>query len=114
VLGLFGTSLLYGDGMITPAISVLSAVEGLEVIAPAFSRFVLPITIAILAGLFFVQSHGTAVVGRVFGPVMVVWFVTLAALGVWHVASAPSVLGAVRSEEHTSELQSLAYLVCRL
>ncbi|WP_425485838.1 potassium transporter Kup [Gemmatirosa kalamazoonensis] len=95
ILGLFGTSLLYGDGMITPAISVLSAVEGLEVLTPRFAPYVEPITIAILAALFFVQSHGTAKVGRVFGPIMVVWFATLAALGVWHVAGAPGVLGAV-------------------
>ncbi|MBV9880235.1 MAG: potassium transporter Kup [Gemmatirosa sp.] len=95
ILGLFGTSLLYGDGMITPAISVLSAVEGLEVVTPALSRFVVPITIVILALLFFVQSHGTAKVGRVFGPVMVLWFATLATLGIWHVASAPSVLLAI-------------------
>jgi KUP system potassium uptake protein len=95
ILGLFGTSLLYGDGMITPAISVLSAVEGLEVLTPKFATFVVPITIVILAGLFMVQKHGTAKVGRVFGPVMVLWFLALAVLGVWHVAGAPRVLAAL-------------------
>ncbi|MDF1504008.1 potassium transporter Kup [Roseisolibacter sp. H3M3-2] len=95
LLGLFGTALLYGDGMITPAISVLSAVEGLEVVTPAFAPFVVPITVAIIATLFLVQSRGTATVGRIFGPVMVVWFLLLAALGVWQVAQAPGVLGAL-------------------
>ena len=95
ILGLFGTSLLYGDGMITPAISVLSAVEGLEVITPALSPFVIPITIAILAGLFLLQSRGTAGLGRIFGPVTFVWFLALAVLGIWHIAQAPRVLAAV-------------------
>jgi KUP system potassium uptake protein len=94
-LGLFGTALLYGDGMITPAISVLSAVEGLEVVTPAFTPYVLPITIAILAALFLVQRRGTASVGRVFGPVTLLWFGTLTALGVWHIAGAPRVFAAV-------------------
>jgi KUP system potassium uptake protein len=94
VLGLFGTALLYGDGMITPAISVLSAVEGLEVLTPAFAPFVLPITVAIIAALFFFQSRGTAKVGRIFGPVMVLWFATLAALGVMHIVREPAVFGA--------------------
>jgi len=94
VLGLFGTALLYGDGMITPAISVLSAVEGLEVLTPAFAPFVLPITVAIIAALFFFQDRGTATVGRIFGPVMVLWFATLAALGVTHIAREPAVFGA--------------------
>jgi KUP system potassium uptake protein len=84
-LGLIGTSLLYGDGMITPAISVLSAVEGLEVIQPAFKSLVLPITILILVGLFSAQSYGTEKVGAVFGPVMLLWFGTLAAMGLYHV-----------------------------
>ncbi len=77
-LGLFGAALLYGDGMITPAISVLSAVEGLEVATPLFSRYVVPITIVILVGLFLIQRRGTAGIGAVFGPVMLLWFVTLA------------------------------------
>jgi KUP system potassium uptake protein len=94
-LGLFGTALLYGDGMITPAISVLSAVEGLEILTPALEPFVVPITVAIIATLFFFQSHGTATVGRIFGPVMIVWFVTIAALGVAQIVREPGVFAAV-------------------
>jgi KUP system potassium uptake protein len=95
LLGLFGTALLYGDGMITPAISVLSAIEGLNVVTPAFEPYVVPITVVIIATLFFFQSHGTAKVGRVFGPLMVLWFATLAALGVWHIVREPAVFAAV-------------------
>ncbi len=91
-LGLFGASLLYGDGIITPAITVLGAVEGLNVATPLFTPYVVPISLAILFGLFLVQSRGTAAVGAMFGPVMVVWFVAIAALGVRAVWSAPSVL----------------------
>jgi KUP system potassium uptake protein len=91
-LGLFGAALLYGDGVITPAISVLSAVEGLEVAAPVFQPFVLPLTVAILVGLFLIQRRGTAGLGAVFGPVMLVWFAVLAVLGVAQIASVPSVL----------------------
>jgi KUP system potassium uptake protein len=95
ILGLFGTGLLYGDGMITPAISVLSAVEGLEILTPVLAPYVEAITVVVIAALFYFQSHGTARVGRVFGPMMVLWFVVLAALGAWHVARAPAVLAAV-------------------
>jgi KUP system potassium uptake protein len=94
-MGLFGAALLYGDGMITPAISVLSAVEGLEVAAPFLSAWVIPVTIAILIGLFILQSRGTAGVGVIFGPVMIVWFSTLAALGIYQIAQEPHVLLAV-------------------
>lgn len=94
-LGLFGTALLFGDGMITPAISVLSAVEGLEVLVPGAKPYILPITLAILAGLFSVQSRGTAAVGRVFGPMMLVWFATLAALGLYQIVQHPAVVGAL-------------------
>ena len=80
-LGLFGAALLYGDGMITPAISVLGAVEGLQVATHIFEPYIVPVTVAILFGLFLIQSHGTARVGSLFGPVMIVWFVTIAALG---------------------------------
>ena len=93
-LGIFGTALLYGDGMITPAISVLSAVEGLEVATPLFSPYVVPLTVAILVILFAIQKFGTHRVGRLFGPIVIVWFVTIAALGVVWIASAPQVLGA--------------------
>jgi KUP system potassium uptake protein len=95
ILGLFGTALLYGDGMITPAISVLSAVEGLEVLTPAFAPYVVPITVAIIATLFFFQNRGTATVGRIFGPVMVLWFTTLALLGVSQIVREPGVFAAV-------------------
>lgn len=94
-LGLFGAALLYGDGMLTPAISVLSAFEGLEVATPFFTPFVVPLTIATLIGLFLFQRRGTAGVGAVFGPVIVVWFLTLAVLGVVNIARDPMVLAAV-------------------
>ena len=95
LIGLFGASLLYGDGMITPAISVLSAVEGLEVATPVFRPYVVPITIVILVLLFSVQSRGTAKIGAIFGPVMMVWFLVLAALGITHVIAHPGVMAAV-------------------
>ena len=95
LLGVFGTALLYGDGLITPAISVLSAVEGFEVASSAFEDWVLPIACTILVGLFLVQRRGTGTVGRVFGPVMVVWFVVLGVLGLGHVIDHPSVVQAV-------------------
>ena len=94
-LGLFGAAMFYGDSAITPAISVLSAVEGLEVISPRFKVFVLPLTLAILIGLFAVQRHGTARVGAVFGPVMILWFGVLALLGALQIAREPSVLAAL-------------------
>ena len=91
-LGIFGAAMFYGDGMITPAISVLSAVEGLEVITPALKSYVVPATLAILIGLFSIQRHGTASVGVMFGPVMCLWFATLAALGAIEIAGNPAVL----------------------
>jgi len=93
--GLFGAALLYGDGMITPAISVLSAIEGLEVATPVFSPYIVPITIAVLIVLFLVQRVGTGKVGAMFGPVMMVWFFTIAALGIPHIIEEPHVLLAV-------------------
>jgi KUP system potassium uptake protein len=95
MLGLFGTALLYGDGMITPVISVLSAVEGLEVATPLFEPYIIPITIVILVALFAMQSRGTATVGKIFGPVTLVWFVTIAVLGVVNLARDLSVLAAI-------------------
>ena len=95
VIGIFGTSLFYGDGVITPAISVLSAVEGLEVVSPAFRRFVVPITLVVLFVLFAVQKRGTGGIGRFFGPLTLVWFVTIAALGVAQIADHPEILGAL-------------------
>jgi KUP system potassium uptake protein len=93
-LGIFGTALLYGDGMITPAISVLGAIEGLEVATPLFQPYVVPVTVVILVGLFLIQKYGTHRVGGLFGPVMVMWFVTLAALGIVWIVRYPAVLGA--------------------
>jgi len=95
LIGLFGTALLYGDGMITPAISVLSAVEGLGVATPQLKPYVIPIAIGILIALFMIQRHGTGTVGSVFGPVMILWFSTLALLGIVHIAQNPSVLAAL-------------------
>jgi len=94
-LGLVGAALFYGDGMITPAISVLSAVEGLELAAPVLHPYVIPITLTILIGLFLVQRHGTARVGALFGPVMIVWFAVLAVLGVRGILMHPQVLEAL-------------------
>jgi KUP system potassium uptake protein len=90
-----GAALLYGDGVITPAISVLSAVEGLRVAAPGLAHWVLPLTCALLVGLFAIQRHGTAQVGRLFGPVMVLWFGTMAVLGLRQIAANPTVLRAI-------------------
>jgi KUP system potassium uptake protein len=95
LMGLFGAALLYGDGTITPAISVLSAVEGLKVATSAFDHFVIPITIAILVGLFFVQHRGTHAIGSVFGPFMLFWFLLLGVLGIGGIIRAPGVLVAV-------------------
>jgi len=95
VVGLFAGCLLYGDGMITPAISVLSAVEGIRIITPFFTPYVVPLTACILVGLFLIQRHGTARVGRVFGPIILVWFCVLALLGAVQVARCPQVLAAL-------------------
>ena len=97
-LGLFGAALFYGDGVITPAISVLSAVEGLEIITPAFKPYILPITLTILVGLFVFQRKGTATVGALFGPVMVLWFAVLASLGALAIAQNPGVLAAINPQ----------------
>ncbi len=94
-LGVFGTALLYGDGLITPAISVLSAVEGFEVATPAFSDWVIPIAVVILVGLFAVQRRGTAGIAKVFSPIMIVWFTTLGVLGLRQIVAHPEVLRAV-------------------
>ena len=94
-LGIFGTAIFFGDGVITPAISVLSAVEGLEVAAPALHQYVVPLTLIVLTALFMVQRHGTASVGKMFGPVMVLWFSVLAVLGLQHIAQNPSILWAL-------------------
>jgi KUP system potassium uptake protein len=95
MLGVFGASLFYGDAIITPAISVLSAVEGLSVATPTFEHWVLPITIAILIGLFAIQSRGTSAVGKLFGPITVLWFITLGALGMASIVQTPTILAAL-------------------
>ncbi|SFN24281.1 potassium transporter Kup [Dokdonella immobilis] len=95
VLGIFGASLFFGDGVITPAISVLSAVEGLQVAAPGLDHWVVPITVLILIGLFSFQRHGTGKVGAVFAPITAVWFLSLAALGLVQIVQAPQVLAAL-------------------
>ena len=95
IVGILGAAMFYGDGMVTPAISVLSAVEGLEVATPALKSFVIPITLVVLFILFYVQRHGTALVGSFFGPVMLIWFSTLAALGFYNVVDHPAILTAL-------------------
>ena len=95
MMGILGATLFYGDSVITPAISVLSAVEGLQVVAPQLEHFIIPITLGVLALLFLIQSRGTAKVGKIFAPVMVVWFLTLATLGVIQIIEQPHVLMAI-------------------
>ena len=95
LLGIFGTAIFFGDGVITPAISVLSAVEGLEVAAPGLHSYVVPITLVVLTALFAAQRFGTAVVGRLFGPITLLWFLVLALLGVLHIVANPQVLVAL-------------------
>ena len=94
-IGILGVALFFGDSMITPAISVLSAVEGLKVIDPGLEPFIIPITMAVIAALFALQRKGTEMVGRFFGPIMVVWFITIAALGVWGISMHPQILRAL-------------------
>ncbi|UXY16219.1 potassium transporter Kup [Chitiniphilus purpureus] len=95
VLGIFGAALFYGDSIITPAISVLSALEGIGVVSHRFDPYIVPLTIGILIALFLLQMRGTASVGRLFGPIMVLWFVTLGALGLWQIIKMPEVLAAI-------------------
>ena len=95
VIGVLGAALFYGDAVLTPAVSVLSAVEGLEVGTAAFKPYVVPISLGVLAGLFLIQPHGTAVVGALFGPVCGLWFAALAAAGLWNIVKVPGVLAAI-------------------
>jgi len=106
VAGLVGAALFYGDGVITPAISVLSAVEGLKVATPLFEPYVIPISLVLLIGLFMVQRQGTAAVGGLFGPVMLVWFAVLAALGIWGIVQQPRILVALNPLYGITELAS--------
>jgi len=95
MVGIFGTCLFYGDGVITPAISVLSAVEGLEIVSPNFKKAVIPLTLLILFALFAVQKRGTAGIGKFFGPITLVWFAVIAILGVYHISTHPEILWAI-------------------
>lgn len=92
IVGLFGTALLYGDGVITPAISVLSAVEGIKIVTPVFESYIVPLTMFLLAGLFFIQRVGTSKIGRIFGPIVLLWFLTIAALGCGGIYENPEIL----------------------
>ena len=104
--GLFGAALIYGDGAITPAISVLSALEGLNIVAPAFAPYVLPVSVLILVALFAIQPQGTARIGKAFGPIMALWFLTIALLGIWGISRHPSVLVAIDPRHGLSYLLS--------
>jgi KUP system potassium uptake protein len=104
VIGLVGAALLYGDGTITPAISVLSAIEGIKVYAPQMDRAVVPMTVIILALLFAIQRNGTSWIGGIFGPVMLIWFVVIGVLGIMGIARTPAVLAAL------SPLPAITYL----
>ncbi len=95
MLGMFGACMLYGESVITPAISVLSAVEGLEIATPEMKRFVIPITVTILFALFVIQKYGTAAVGKLFGPITIAWFISLAALGLYNVIKVPEIFNAI-------------------
>ena len=92
LLGVFACALFYGDSMITPAISVLSAVEGLQTVEPRFGPFVVPIAVIILVGLFSIQSHGTRRVGSFFGPIMLLYFAAISVFGIMHIAGDPAIL----------------------
>lgn len=99
LLGVLGAALLYGDGVITPAISVLSAMEGLKLVTLEFEKFIVPATMAILIGLFVIQRYGTESIGRLFGPVMVVWFVVIGVLGATNIWMAPAIIKTINPTE---------------
>lgn len=105
LVGLIGTALFFGDGVITPAISVLSAIEGLEIATPAFQPYVVPITVVVLTCLYLVQRHGTGGIGKWFGPIVLVWFIALAGMGIVNIIEQPSILGAI------NPLHALRFLV---
>ena len=114
MLGMFGACMLYGESVITPAISVLSAVEGLEIATPEMKRFVIPITMTILIALFVIQKFGTAVVGKLFGPITLLWFISLAVLGVLNVVKNPEIFAAINplyAFNFVSEHTLMAYIV---
>ena len=94
IMGMLGACMLLGESVITPAISVLSAVEGIEIATPNLHKFIIPISLIILVGLFLIQKYGTATVGKLFGPITLAWFITLTALGIWNIGSAPEIISA--------------------
>ena len=106
LVGIFGTAIFFGDGVITPAISVLSAVEGLEVAAPSLHRFVIPVTLLVLTALFLVQRFGTASVGKFFGPITALWFLVLAVLGVSHIVEYPQIMAAINPQHAAAFIMS--------
>jgi KUP system potassium uptake protein len=108
-LGIFGAALIYGDGVITPAISVVSAVEGLKVATPIFKPYVVPITLVILTALFAMQKHGTAKIGAVFGPIICLWFITLAVLGIKGIALHPEILAALSPHYAVAYFQEMGW-----
>lgn len=107
LLGVMGGALFYGDSVLTPAISVLSAIEGLQVVSPGLASFVMPLSAAILFGLFAVQRFGTQAVGKLFGPVIIVWFLVLGAIGLWHIVHTPAILAAL------NPMHALTFLMAR-
>ncbi len=107
LLGVFGATLFYGDSVITPAVSVMGAIEGLEIVSPQLESYVLPLSLVVLVGLFVVQKHGTHVVGRVFGPVILLWFAVLAVTGIHQIAQEPAILAAL------NPLRALDFLLAR-
>ena len=104
IVGLVGATLLYGDGAITPAISVLSAIEGIKIYAPHLDRAVLPLTVVILLSLFIIQRKGTSFIGGIFGPIMMLWFIVIGVLGVIGIVKAPAILAAL------SPVPAISYL----
>ncbi len=95
ILGAFGAALFYGDTLLTPSISVLSAIEGIEVATPSLKQYIVPISVAVLIGLFILQRHGTQAIGKLFGPIIVIWFITLGLVGIWHITANTDILAAL-------------------
>ncbi len=112
LLAVIGAALLYGDGVITPAISVLSAVEGLKIASPRLEPLVLPLTCGILVALFAIQRRGTGDIGKLFGPVMAVWFVTMAGLGIYYIIQKPEILTALSPHHGAAFLSGEEFTAC--
>jgi len=107
LLGAFGAALFYGDTLLTPSISVLSAIEGIEVVTPSLKAYIVPISVAILIGLFILQKYGTSAVGKLFGPIIIIWFAVIGAIGIWHIAQNTAILAAL------NPLHAFTFLVDR-